>query len=209
MIRPVRLALLEQHLVTLAARWPAVMHAIIVRAVGRAHALALNVAINSLQHVDLRLLVLFWHLADRFGRVTPDGTIVPIKLSHGDIAELIGARRPSVSAPAWRAGRSARRLRRRDDRHLAAAGRNPRNARPADSGPISDTDSGPAAGNVGLERAGHRRQPRSGSARAPVSPFLGTERIIASPGAARLDFGSASDPRFAVIMVSWSPGRSS
>ncbi len=153
-IRPVRLALLEQHLVTLAARWPAVMHAIIVRAVGRSHALALNVAINSLQHVDLRLLVLFWHLADRFGRVTPDGTIVPIKLSHGDIAELIGARRPSVSA---RLGELAERgrLRRRDDRTWLLLGEPPTELRDLRTRALSlHTDSGPAAGNVGSEASG-------------------------------------------------------
>lgn len=41
--------------------------------------------------------MLFWHLADRFGRVTSEGTVVPLRLSHSDIAELIGSQRPSVS----------------------------------------------------------------------------------------------------------------
>jgi CRP/FNR family transcriptional regulator, cyclic AMP receptor protein len=59
--------------------------------------LAFNVAIHCLQHTELRLLVLFWHLADRFGRVTPTGTLVPLALSHSDLAELIGVARPSVS----------------------------------------------------------------------------------------------------------------
>lgn len=97
-IEPVRLALLDQRLVTLGARWPPLIHAILQRAVGRSHALALDVAIHSLQHIELRLLVLFWHLADRFGRVTRDGTVVPLRLTHGDVAELIGSQRPSASA---------------------------------------------------------------------------------------------------------------
>ncbi len=97
-VKPVKLALLDQRLVTISARWPSLMHAIVRRAVGRSHALALNVAIHSLQHVELRLLVLFWHLADRFGHVTPAGTVVPLALSHEDLAELVGAQRPSVSA---------------------------------------------------------------------------------------------------------------
>lgn len=91
-IRPARLALLDREFVTVAARWPVVMQTIMVRAIGRSHALALSVAINNLQHVELRSLVLFWHLADRFGRVTTEGTLVPITLTHSDIAELIGAR---------------------------------------------------------------------------------------------------------------------
>lgn len=97
-IAPVQLALLDRRITAVAARWPALMHGIVTRAVERSHALALNVAIHSLQHVELRLLVLLWHLADRFGRVTPEGTVIPLKLSHGDLAELIGSRRPSVSA---------------------------------------------------------------------------------------------------------------
>jgi CRP-like cAMP-binding protein len=47
--------------------------------------------------VDGRLLVLFWHLADRFGRVDGDAVVVPLALSHGTLAELVAARRPSVS----------------------------------------------------------------------------------------------------------------
>lgn len=97
-VSPVRMAMLDQRLSTVAARWPSLMHAIIRRAVGRSQTLALNVAIHALQHVENRLLVLLWHLADRFGRVTPAGTLVPLELSHQDLAELVGAQRPSVSA---------------------------------------------------------------------------------------------------------------
>ncbi len=97
-ISPTRVALLDQRITMVPARWPALMHTLVGRAVERSHALALNVAIHCLQHVELRLLVLMWHLADRFGRVTPEGTVIPLKLSHGDLAELIGSQRPSVSS---------------------------------------------------------------------------------------------------------------
>ncbi|HZE06974.1 MAG TPA: hypothetical protein VE127_17230, partial [Solirubrobacteraceae bacterium] len=70
-ISPVRVALLDHRITMVAARWPVLMHRIVARAVERSHALALDVAIHCLQHVELRLLVLLWHLADRFGRVTP------------------------------------------------------------------------------------------------------------------------------------------
>lgn len=97
-IAPVRLAVLDHRITMVAARWPPLMHRIVARAVERSHDLALDVAIHCLQHVELRLLVLLWHLADRFGRVTPEGTVIPLKLSHSDLAELIGSRRPSVSS---------------------------------------------------------------------------------------------------------------
>lgn len=97
-VTPIRLVLLDQRLITVSARWPTLMHNLFRRAVERSHALALNVAIHCLQHVELRLLVLLWHLADRFGRVTSLGTVVPLKLTHQDLAELIGSQRPSVSS---------------------------------------------------------------------------------------------------------------
>jgi hypothetical protein len=137
-IAPVRLALLDESLVKVASRWPALTHGIVRRAIERSHALAFDVAIHSLQHIELRLLVLFWHLADRFGRVTPDGIVVPIKLSHGDIAELIGSQRPSTSL---RLGELARRgtLMRRADRTWLLRGEPPEELRDMRSRAGSDT----------------------------------------------------------------------
>jgi hypothetical protein len=40
---------------------------------------------------------LFWHLAERWGRVTGDGVIVPLALTHRILGQLVGARRPTVS----------------------------------------------------------------------------------------------------------------
>lgn len=97
-IRPLRVALLDQRFLAAVARWPALVDALVQRAIERAHTLAFNVAIHCLKHVDLRLLVLLWHLADRFGRVTSQGTLVPLPLTHDHLAELVGAQRPTVSA---------------------------------------------------------------------------------------------------------------
>lgn len=96
-IQPVRLALLDRRVLLAMARWPALIDAFLERANERAHTLAFNIAIQCLQRIDLRLLMLFWHLADQYGKVTPAGTVLPLTLSHSDLAELIGAARPSVS----------------------------------------------------------------------------------------------------------------
>jgi CRP/FNR family transcriptional regulator, cyclic AMP receptor protein len=96
-LQPARLALLDRRFLSAILRWPALVEAFIERATERAHTLAFNVAIHCVQRVDMKLLLLFWHLADRFGKVTPAGTIVPLSLSHADLAELVGAARPSVS----------------------------------------------------------------------------------------------------------------
>jgi CRP/FNR family transcriptional regulator, cyclic AMP receptor protein len=44
------------------------------------------------------VLVLFWHLADRWGRVEPDGVHVPLRLTHELLGRLIAVRRASVTA---------------------------------------------------------------------------------------------------------------
>src|SRR5262249_13955877 len=47
--------------------------------------------------VDARLRGLFWHLADRWGRVTSAGVVLPLRLTHDSLARLVGAQRPTVS----------------------------------------------------------------------------------------------------------------
>lgn len=96
-LREARLALLDRRFLATIVHWPALIETFTARATERAHTLAFNVAVHCLRHVHLRLLALLWHLADRFGRVTPEGTHVPLALSHADLAELVGAQRPSVS----------------------------------------------------------------------------------------------------------------
>jgi CRP-like cAMP-binding protein len=41
--------------------------------------------------------MLLWHLASRWGRVRGDGVTVPIKLTHSVLADLVAARRPTVT----------------------------------------------------------------------------------------------------------------
>jgi CRP/FNR family cyclic AMP-dependent transcriptional regulator len=67
------------------------------RLVLRARGLVLQLAICSLRGVDRRLLITFWHLADRWGRVTNAGVKLPLPLTHDLLAAAVGARRPTVS----------------------------------------------------------------------------------------------------------------
>ena len=59
--------------------------------------LATTQAISQLTRVDRRLRALFWHLAERWGRVSGQGVIVPLALTHRILGQLVGARRPTVS----------------------------------------------------------------------------------------------------------------
>ncbi len=94
---PVRLAILDQRAAARIGRWPEVMAMLIGRVMNRSRALAGHLVLAQMPRVDERLLVLFWHLADRWGRVTPDGVVLPLNLSHEMLGALIGAQRPTVT----------------------------------------------------------------------------------------------------------------
>lgn len=78
-------------------RWPALTRALLrFSQEGTERAMALQ-AIAQLQRIDDRILALLWHLAERWGRVTRDGVVLDLRLQHRVLADLVGARRPSVT----------------------------------------------------------------------------------------------------------------
>ena len=81
-----------------AALYPEVMSAFVGRAMQRSRTLVVNMAIAHYPRIDRRLLMLMWHLADRWGRVTPDGIRIPLRLTHQLLADLVASRRPSVTS---------------------------------------------------------------------------------------------------------------
>lgn len=94
---PTRLALLDRRFEKEIARWPGVIPAVLDRLNRRIVSLALQLALATLPRLETRLLYLFWHLADRWGRVERDGVVVTLPLSHQTLADLVSARRPSVT----------------------------------------------------------------------------------------------------------------
>lgn len=110
----VRIALLDRRFATLLGRYPEVNVVIVDRLSERAQRLSITQAISQLNRVDRRLLALFWHLAERWGRVAREGIAVPLVLSHRLIGELVGARRPTVSTALAELARDQQLLRRDD-----------------------------------------------------------------------------------------------
>jgi CRP/FNR family transcriptional regulator, cyclic AMP receptor protein len=96
-VQPARIAVLDSRFVALACRWPQLMPALIGRATRRSRWLALQLAVADLRRVDDRLMLFFWHMADRWGRVRPDGVLVPLPVTHDVLAQLIGVQRPTVT----------------------------------------------------------------------------------------------------------------
>jgi CRP/FNR family transcriptional regulator, cyclic AMP receptor protein len=96
-LEPTRLAVLDHGLVQRMTPWPQLGVELFARGTRRAHHLAVALAIAHHQRVEDRLLLTLWHLAERWGRVGPEGIAVPLPLSHQRLAVLVGAHRPSVT----------------------------------------------------------------------------------------------------------------
>jgi len=90
-------ALLDRRFALSIARWPEITAHLIDRAIQRNRSLAFHAAASHLTRVELRLMVTLWHVADRWGRVTPEGVVIPLRLTNEILASIVGARRPSVS----------------------------------------------------------------------------------------------------------------
>jgi CRP-like cAMP-binding protein len=93
-----RVVLLDYGFAFAAAQWPQIGSALMHRLVLRSRRLCYQLAVNTAPQIEQRLLYALWSLADRWGRVTEQGTLVELRLTHQQLAELVGAQRPSVSS---------------------------------------------------------------------------------------------------------------
>jgi CRP/FNR family cyclic AMP-dependent transcriptional regulator len=96
-LQPARLAVLDARFAALAGRFPALVAELLSRTLRRSRDLAVLLAIAAMPRLDARLLAALWHLADRWGHVGPDGTLLPHRLTHETLAGMVGAQRPSVT----------------------------------------------------------------------------------------------------------------
>ena len=97
-LEPTRVAVLDEAFARRMARYPPLSGRLAGRALKRSRELAVNMAIVHQARVDVRLHMLFWHLAARWGRVRSDGVSLPLRLTHNVLADLAAARRPTVSS---------------------------------------------------------------------------------------------------------------
>jgi len=96
-LAPTRLALLDRRFAVVAGRFPEVMGELLRRAAARSRGVVTLMSISHLSGIENRIEACLWYLADRFGRVTPEGVLVPLPLTHMTLARLVGAHRPSVT----------------------------------------------------------------------------------------------------------------
>jgi CRP/FNR family transcriptional regulator, cyclic AMP receptor protein len=97
-LKPTRMAYLDERFIRQLAQFPQLAGRLVSRAVLRSRQLAVNMAIVHQARVDVRLHMLFWHLAGRWGRVRSDGIFIPLRLTHAVLSDLVAARRPTVTS---------------------------------------------------------------------------------------------------------------
>jgi CRP/FNR family transcriptional regulator, cyclic AMP receptor protein len=96
-IEPARLLELDPAFTSRLARWPELVDALVERALRRSRSAAVHAAVAGTPRVEDRLLLLFWHMAERRGRREARGVRLDLSLTHSTLAHLVGAQRPTVS----------------------------------------------------------------------------------------------------------------
>jgi CRP-like cAMP-binding protein len=96
-LRRTRLALLDAEFLERVRAWPQLQRALFRRAERRTAEEQILRAISCHPKLDVRLILLLWHLAGRWGRVEPTGIRLSLPLTHRMLGQLVAAERPSVS----------------------------------------------------------------------------------------------------------------
>jgi CRP/FNR family transcriptional regulator, cyclic AMP receptor protein len=94
---PTRLALLDAEFADRVRPWPQISQVMMRRASRRATDVNVLRAITAQPRLEVRLDLLLWHLAGRWGRVEPAGIRLTLPLTHRLLGQLAAAERPSIS----------------------------------------------------------------------------------------------------------------
>jgi hypothetical protein len=93
-----RLVVLDETFPGLARQWPSIAVALLVQAERQLERVAVQQLISQMPRAEARIVALFWHLADRWGRAEAGGVVVPVTLSHEALSRLVDGQRPTISA---------------------------------------------------------------------------------------------------------------
>lgn len=116
-LSPVTLIVLSKAFVHAAASWPGLLTNLHRRLEAQRRWLAIQGLAAHLPRAADRVLLTLWLLADRCGRVTPEGIVLPLAVSHEAVGRLAAARRPTITL-ALRDLETAGCVHRRPDGHL-------------------------------------------------------------------------------------------
>ena len=96
------IAALDVRFASVALRHPGIIANLLDRYAAQSARTSVHLAICHTVGLDKRLETMLWYLAGRWGRVSSDGVILPLRLSHEFLAKLVGVRRPSITSAVTR-----------------------------------------------------------------------------------------------------------
>jgi CRP/FNR family transcriptional regulator, cyclic AMP receptor protein len=96
-LQPTRFALLDANFIDRVRPFPQISRSLLRRACRRSADLDVLRAITSQPRLEVRLVLLLWHLAARWGRVEPASVRLCLPLTHRLLGQLVAAERPSIS----------------------------------------------------------------------------------------------------------------
>lgn len=96
-LQPLSVALLDERFLLSVRRWPEIVAALFGRLAAQEQRREVHRALLQLPRVEDRVHALLWLLAERWGRMTPHGVLLRLRLTHELIGQLVGAKRPTVS----------------------------------------------------------------------------------------------------------------
>lgn len=99
-----RFALLDTAFAERVRPWPQIVRELLRRAGRRTDDVDALRAITCQPRLEVRLVLLLWHLAARWGRVEPAGIRLTLPLTHRLLGQLVAAERPSISHALARLG---------------------------------------------------------------------------------------------------------
>jgi CRP-like cAMP-binding protein len=117
-LRPTKLAVLDADFADRVRAFPQITRILARRACRRPLELDVLRAITSQPRLEVRLVLLLWHLAARWGRVEPSGVRLSLPLTHRLLGQLVAAERPSISHALKRLAQAGLVTGATDDLHL-------------------------------------------------------------------------------------------
>jgi hypothetical protein len=116
------LAVLDRRVTLAGQRWPSIAMALRDRIAMQGERALMLAALTQLTPIELRVLGILWHLAGIWGHTTPQGIVLPLKLTHEAVGRLAGAQRPTVTLGLGALARDGAVERRRDGSWLLRHG---------------------------------------------------------------------------------------
>ncbi|MBO0769756.1 MAG: Crp/Fnr family transcriptional regulator, partial [Solirubrobacterales bacterium] len=92
-----KIALLDNSFTEALSEFPELGVELVDRVLQRNRELSFNMAIASHTRVDTRVYLILWQMAAKWGKMRSDGVLLPVKLTHNVLSELVASRRPTIT----------------------------------------------------------------------------------------------------------------